>query len=75
MSKVLKLKSGATFWQENVSLKRDFISCRMIKTDHMRSTNKKVIKHRRPNETKNRESNYGRNNFVDFYVRKSRFKF
>ena len=42
MSKVLKLKSGATFRQENVSLKRDFISCRMIKTDHMRSRNKKV---------------------------------
>ena len=42
MSKVLKLKSGATFRQENVSLKRDFISYRMIKTDHMRSRNKKV---------------------------------
>ena len=61
MSKVLKLKSGATFRQENVSLKRDFISYRMINTDHMRSRNKKVggqMKQKIEEVT-----TYGKNNF------------
>ena len=51
MSKVLKLKSGATFRQENVSLKEDLISCHMIKIDHMRSRSRpRRLKYRRLNE-------------------------